>query len=299
MLYPILAELIKLQAASNAGLLKNKYSQRSVTQGDYSSLFRGQGMELDNVRPYIVGDDIRHIDWRVTARTHKPHVKTFQAESDRKIMLIVDANAYMRFGTRGTFKSIQAARAAALLAGMGFKNRDRVGGMVFGDIAGQVQFFPPSRHKAAAWRFLQFLCRPHVAQPQVLLQFALQQLQRNLPTGALIFLLTDLNAILATDPTIYSALKAKSELIFLPIIDPIDASLPQLANLVCADAAGQKVNIAALSQASIRLYAQNWQKDLARLQHLQQKQQIKVIKLYTDQLVHRSINDGLQQLRSH
>ena len=71
MLYPDFIELVKLQTASAGNLLKNKYSQSSIAPGDYNSLFHGQGIEFDSVRPYIVGDDVRYINWRVTARTKK------------------------------------------------------------------------------------------------------------------------------------------------------------------------------------------------------------------------------------
>src|SRR5581483_6122219 len=109
MLFPDLKELIKLKTTSGvAKVLQDRANNR--THGDYTSLFHGLGVEFETVRPYVIGDDVRYIDWRVTARSGKPQVKTFRAECDRNVLVIVDANAYMRFGTRGTFKSIQAAR---------------------------------------------------------------------------------------------------------------------------------------------------------------------------------------------
>ncbi len=299
MLYPNFSELIKLQAASTGNILKNKYNQNSLTAGDYNSLFRGQGMEFDSVRPYIVGDDIRYIDWRVTARTHKPHIKTFQAECDRKIMLIVDSNSYMRFGTRGTFKSIQAARAVALLAGMGFKNRDRVGGLVFGDIAEGVKFFPPTRQRAAAWSLFKLLCEPNVISKQLItLEFALRQLKHISP-GTLIFLITDLEAIIATNVQLFAEIKAKGDLILLPIVDPIDSNFPELSNVVCTNNAGLEVNINAVSAATRKKYAELWHAEQNQLKNILKKYKLKLITLKTNQAVHRDLNYGLQQLRNY
>src|SRR5579871_3200956 len=133
MLFPELRELVKLKAVAGvSNLLQDRTGNR--THGDYASLFHGLGVEFETVRPYVIGDDVRYIDWRVTARSGKPHIKTFRAECDRNVLVVVDANAYMRFGTRNTFKSVQAAKTAALLCWKSLQQQDRVGGAVFGDI---------------------------------------------------------------------------------------------------------------------------------------------------------------------
>jgi uncharacterized protein (DUF58 family) len=298
MLYPDFAELIKLQNASTGNLLKNKYNQNSIAPGDYNSLFHGQGIEFDNVRPYIIGDDIRYINWRVTARTKKPHVKTFQAECDRKILLVVDSNHYMRFGTRGTFKSIQVARAAALLAGMGFKNRDRVGGLVFGDLQQEVEFFPPTRHKTTAWKLFKLLCQPSVEQQQpIALAYALNQLRHNLSTGTLIFLFTDVETIVNTNLDLLAAIRAKGDLVLLPVLDPIDSNLPLINHVTCVNNTNNKIYIRNVSPAMERNYSKNWGTNWRKLQEIIKKYKLKMIVLHTNKAVHRSLNDGLKQLR--
>lgn len=87
-------------------------------------------MEFDEVRVYHPGDDVRTIDWRVTARTGRPHTKLFQEERERPVLVLVDVRAGMRFGTRDCFKSVLAAKAAAVLAWIGIGGGDRVGGLV-------------------------------------------------------------------------------------------------------------------------------------------------------------------------
>src|SRR5471032_501120 len=91
------------------------------------SRFRGRGVDYVESREYQPGDDIRQMDWRVTARSGRPHTKLFQEEREQSILLIIDTNPSMRFGTRARFKSVQAARTAALLAWASVQSGDRVG----------------------------------------------------------------------------------------------------------------------------------------------------------------------------
>ena len=103
----------------------------ATRSGGHLSRFRGRGMEFDESRAYQSGDDVRNMDWRVTARAGAPHVKLFREERERPLWLLVDLGPSMRFGTRVAFKSVIAARAAALLAWAAADKSDRVGGLVF------------------------------------------------------------------------------------------------------------------------------------------------------------------------
>jgi uncharacterized protein (DUF58 family) len=126
-------ELIKLRFGnSDVRLMSNKKILSSVT-GGYGSRFRGRGLEFQEVRAYQAGDDIRNMDWRVTARTGKPHTKIFEEEREKPVFLVVDNSASMHFGSRVTFKSVVAAKAAAILAWSAAANHDRVGGIVYSD----------------------------------------------------------------------------------------------------------------------------------------------------------------------
>jgi len=106
---------------------------RAAQSGQYLSSFRGRGMEFDEVRPYQAGDDVRTLDWRVMARTGKPHTKLFREERERAVLLWVDSRASMLFATRGVFKSVIAAHAAALLGWAAVKQGDRIGGLIFSE----------------------------------------------------------------------------------------------------------------------------------------------------------------------
>ena len=125
-------DLISLRAQAEK-LSLNSIKIRARQGGAYLSRFKGRGMEFDEVRPYQPGDDVRTLDWRVTARTGKPHTKLFREERERAVLFWVDYRAPMFFATRGVFKSVLAARAAALLAWSAVSHGDRLGGLIFSE----------------------------------------------------------------------------------------------------------------------------------------------------------------------
>jgi uncharacterized protein (DUF58 family) len=105
----------------------------SILSGRHASRMRGRGLNFEELRGYLPGDDIRHLDWRVSLRTGKPHVRVYTEERDRPLIVVVDQRMSMFFGSTRAFKSVVAAEAAALAVWMGFAAGDRVGGIVFGD----------------------------------------------------------------------------------------------------------------------------------------------------------------------
>ncbi|SAK46107.1 hypothetical protein AWB75_00883 [Caballeronia catudaia] len=105
----------------------------SILSGRHASRMRGRGLNFEELRGYLPGDDIRHLDWRVSLRTGKPHVRVYTEERDRPLLVMVDQRMSMFFGSSRAFKSVVAAEAAALAIWMGFAAGDRVGGVVFGD----------------------------------------------------------------------------------------------------------------------------------------------------------------------
>lgn len=237
MLFPTLKELIRLKNAVTASGALHASSNTRM-QGDYTSIFHGLGVEFETVRPYVIGDDVRYIDWRVTARSGKPHIKTFKAECDRNVLIVVDANAYMRFGTRGTFKSVQAARVAALLSWKSLQLQDRVGGLIFGDIAKGMQYFKPTKHEHAVLRMLQTLCQPQVdVHAPVNIANALQHAAQMITPQSLVFVISDFSCDdLAAIEKSLLMLRRKCTLVLLPVHDPSDSEIPALGPLVLTNA---------------------------------------------------------------
>ncbi|MCY3731458.1 MAG: DUF58 domain-containing protein, partial [Rhodospirillaceae bacterium] len=127
-----LAELIGLKRAGES-LRVGALRVRALDSGGHLSRFKGRGVEFDESRPYEPGDDLRHMDWRVTARTGKPHTKVFREERDRPVILWLDLRRPMLFATRGAYKAVRAAQTAALVAWSAVANGDRLGGLVFSE----------------------------------------------------------------------------------------------------------------------------------------------------------------------
>src|SRR4051812_16335561 len=228
MLYPDFEELVAL--AQKAKRLRVVAARKATapSSGSRASPFRRHGMEFHEVREYRVGDDIRSLDWRVTARTDRPHVKVFVEERERAVLLCIDANRTMRFGTRRTFKSVQAARAAALLGWQAAGMADRVGCIVFGDVPDGMQVFMPKRSRQGLWQTLKLLSDTRLgAHPTpVPLEDALRQTARIMTSGALVFVISDFQNVTQALEKGLAQLRTLCDVVLLPINDPADAEIP-------------------------------------------------------------------------
>src|SRR5215471_6439917 len=131
--YADLDSLIALQFKAAGFSLKHNQPVHSLLFGRRASHVRGRGLDFEELRGYVAGDDVRSIDWRVTARAQKPYIRVYSEERDRPTMLVVDQRINMFFGSRRSMKSVVAAEAAALTAWRVFSQGDRVGAFVFND----------------------------------------------------------------------------------------------------------------------------------------------------------------------
>ncbi len=228
------AALIGLHRPSAALLLKSS-KIRAQQGGQYLSPFKGRGMEFDEVRPYEPGDDVRTIDWRVTARTGKPHTKRFREERERSVLFWVDYRAPMFFATRGVFKSVFAAHAAALLAWSAVRHGDRLGALVFSET--QHKEIRPQRGKKGVLHFIQALVKYHVREAQsaaVQTQEAsesaasqsLMRLRRVARPGSLVFLMSDFRAMGAQSEAHLAQLSRHCDVLMFSISDALERSLP-------------------------------------------------------------------------
>jgi uncharacterized protein (DUF58 family) len=131
--YVSLEDLVRLEYRARKVSFKARQPVHSILTGRHASRMRGRGLDFEEIRAYLPGDDIRSIDWRVTARTREPHTRVYTEERDRPALLLVDQRVAMFFGTRLNLKSVTAAEAAALSAWRVFLSGDRVGAVVFDD----------------------------------------------------------------------------------------------------------------------------------------------------------------------
>lgn len=162
----------------------------SAISGLHDSRFRGRGMDYLESRTYQAGDDIRNMDWRVTARTGIAHTKLFQEERERPIYLLVDCNQSMRFATHGQFKSVIAAQIAAALGWSAVQQGDRVGVMTFG--YGGIDILKATAGKRGMMAMIQQLVKSdQAAAEQIPLDGALKQLRSVLRPGSLVIIMSD------------------------------------------------------------------------------------------------------------
>jgi len=160
-----------------------------VFAGQYHSVFKGQGIEFDEVREYKMGDDIRSIDWNVTARTGKPHIKKFVEERELMVMILVDASLSCRFGTVNQLKSSLAAEVAAVLASSAIRNNDKVGLIIFTDEI--EKFIPPRKGTSHVLRVIREILYYEPKGKETNIALALDYLNKVTVHRAVSFLISD------------------------------------------------------------------------------------------------------------
>jgi uncharacterized protein (DUF58 family) len=216
--------------------LHRQTPSRAAMAGSNHTRFRGRGMEFAEVRPYQAGDDIRTIDWRVTARTQVPHTKLFQEERERPVFILVDQRSPMFFGSRHMMKSVYAARLAALLAWACHSGGDRLGGILLGD--SQQNDLRAMRGKPGLLHFVNALCAfnqalvsPIPRQPCLPLRGAITQLSQVVKPGSQVFLISDCHDLAADSQEPLNRMAKHSDVILLQVFDPLEAHLPEGAQL--------------------------------------------------------------------
>jgi len=203
---------------------------RSQRIGQYYSPFKGRGMEFDESRPYFPGDDVRNLDWRVTARTGKAHTKLFREERERSVVIWADFQSSMHFATRGKFKSIVAANIAAMLAWSSLHNGDRFGYLLFNENNHLEQ--RPQGGKSNVLNFMKVLSDMSSnpvesgnnwlpASPQALLR-----LRRVTRPGSKIVLIGDFRYFDDQLSMHLSALSKHNDVVLIFIFDPLEMDLP-------------------------------------------------------------------------
>ena len=212
----------------------------SILNGRHASRLKGRGLNFEELRHYSVGDDIRTIDWKVTARAREPYVRVYTEERDRPALLIVDQRMSMYFGSQLNMKSVTAAEAAALAAFRIRDQGDRVGGIVFTDEA-VVEHRPQSSQKALN-RFLASvasantaLSADHIPVASVSLNQPLAAAARIAKTNGLILVFSDFDGMDEITEKILRNLAQRNDVIVFTVTDPIADNLPEGLDIVVSD----------------------------------------------------------------
>lgn len=213
----------------------------SLLAGRHASRLRGRGLNFEEIRRYQPGDDIRQIDWKVTARTRKPHSREFTEERERTTLLLVDQRLSMFFGSVARMKSVTAAESAALAAWRVLSQQDRVGALVFDDH--DIVEVRPQRSQAAVMRILQAIVKKNrglsidagITQSPEMLNEVLRRCDRLAKHDCLVCIISDGAGQDEETHKLLTRVAAHNDVLFGFVYDPMEAELPSVGPLVFAE----------------------------------------------------------------
>ncbi|MGH8419642.1 MAG: DUF58 domain-containing protein [Pseudomonas sp.] len=291
-----LAELIEMRHRVREVQLFSSPGRRSPLIGLHHSKLRGRGVDFDQVRVYQAGDDVRTIDWRVTARTQEPHTKLFHEERERPIFIMVEQSRRLFFGSGVMFKSVLAAQAAALIGWAALGHNDRVGGLVFGD--NEHYEIKPRRSKQSLLQLLNRLVRVNqslhteAVSDRDTFGVALRRAREVLRPGSLVFILCDERTLSDSAEQQLALLSRHCDLLLLPLSDPLDHALPAAGLLRFADR-GAQLELDTLNPDLRQTYRAQGEARQARWELLAKKLRVLMIPLSTQQQMVEQLRDYL------
>ena len=215
--------------------IKTRHIVNNLFGGEYHSAFKGMGIEFAEVREYYPGDDIRAIDWNVTARTGKPFIKKFDEERELTVMLMIDVSASGFFGTGELLKSDVMIELASILSFSAINNNDKVGLLLFSDRI--EKYIPPKKGKSHVLRVIREMIYHRAKDRDTDISFALEHIQRVLKRKSIIFLISDF-----WDNSFQQAMKLinkKHDLINIQILDKAEYSFPKVGFVKINDVESQ------------------------------------------------------------
>jgi uncharacterized protein (DUF58 family) len=270
---PEILRQVKLLELRTRGLVNSLFS------GEYRSVFKGQGMEFSEVREYQSGDEVRSIDWNVTARMRKPYVKRYIEERELTVLLCVDLSGSERFGTRRRFKSELASELAAVLAMSAIRNNDRVGAVLFTDRIEHV--VPPRKGRRHALRLMRDLLAFEPVGSGTDIASALEYTGRMLPHKSIIFIVSDFQAPDLEHPL--KLLAQRHDVVAVTVDDPSEQVLPDLGLARFIDPeTGQTLDVNTSARVVRARFAAAVDAELSARRHLLRRLAIDEIPIHTD-----------------
>ena len=228
--------------------IKTRRLSDHIFSGEYHSSFKGRGMTFSEVRQYQFGDDIRSIDWNVTARYHEPYIKVFEEERELTMMLMVDISGSESFGTQQQFKKDILTEISATLAFSAIQNNDKVGLLLFSD---EIELFiPPKKGKTHVLRIIRELIEFEPKSKKTDLTFALRYLSNVMKKKAIVFILSDF-----VDTGYDNALKIvgkKHDVTGIRVYDKLETKLPKLGMVPMRDVESDKIILVNTNSKSVR-----------------------------------------------
>jgi len=250
-----------------------------VFSGEYHSVFKGRGMEFSEVREYQFGDDIRTIDWNVSARAGHPYVKVFEEERELTVMLLVDVSSSANFGTFKQMKGELAVELCAVLAFSAIKNNDKVGLVIFTDRI--EKFVPPKKGKPHVLRVLRELLYHKPAGAGTDISGALEYLNRVQRKRATVFLVSDF--LSENYERALRVANKRHDIVAVTVVDPREREMPDVGLIEFEDAeTGDKLTIDTSDSALMNLFSSQVVDEHAAREKLFASMDIDSIDIYTD-----------------
>jgi len=270
---PEVLRQVKLLELRTRGLVNSLFT------GEYRSVFKGQGMEFSEVREYQAGDEVRSIDWNVTARMQRPYVKRYIEERELTVMLAVDVSGSERFGTRRRFKSEVASELAAVLTMSAIRNNDRVGGLMFTDRIEHV--VPPRKGRRHALRLIRDILAFEPQGRGTDIAGATEYLNKMLAHKAIIFLVSDFLGEQIERPL--KLLAQRHDLVAVTVEDPSERTLPDvgLARFIDPET-GETLDVDTSNPAVRQRFNATVAEEAERRKHLLRRLAIDEIAVRTD-----------------
>ena len=290
-----LAQLIDIRHRVREVPLFTTPHRRSPLVGLHHSKLRGRGVDFDQVRIYQAGDDVRTIDWRVTARTQEPHTKLFHEERERPVYILIEQSQRLFFGSGKVFKSVLAAEVASLVGWAALSHNDRVGGLVFGH--GEHHEIKPRRSKQSLLQLLDQLTRANrhlsseLAVDADAFGLALRRAREVLRPGSLAIIICDERTLSDAAEQQLSLLSRHIDLLLLPVFDPLDHALPAAGLLRFAEQ-GKRLELDTHDAGLRENYRQLGLARTARWKRLADRLRLPLMPLSTQ-------HDLVDQLRQH
>ncbi|MEX2092579.1 MAG: DUF58 domain-containing protein [Pirellulales bacterium] len=258
--------------------IHTRHIVNEMLAGQWNSAFKGRGIEFEEVRPYEIGDDVRAIDWNVTARTGRPYIKLFREEREMAVMLLVDLSASQSLGTQWQTKRELVTELSATLAFSAIKSSDKVGLTLFTD--GIEKFVPPRKGTRHVLRIIRELLYCEPMGQGTSLRKALEHLNRTASRRTVVFLVSDFQ-----DTGYEKALKVarrKHDVIPLVVADEREFTMPEVGLVRLRDAeTGKMVALDTFSKANRQAYEALTRRQAAERDMLFRKLQLDPIHIYT------------------
>jgi uncharacterized protein (DUF58 family) len=262
--------------------IKTRGLSRNIFAGEYHSQFKGRGMAFAEVREYQPGDDVRTIDWNVTARLNKPYVKVFEEERELTVMLLVDVSGSRNFGTLTQTKRDQMAEVAATLAFSTIENNDKVGVLFFSDKV--EKYIPPKKGKRHVLHIIHELLSFEPNSTGTNIAQALQYFQNAQKRRTTAFLISDLISEDYGRQDLWTLVSRKHDLNVVQIYDRRDAELPDLGLIKLKDAeTGERIWVDSSIEKVRNQFAQDWNKQQEHLDTLFTHAGVAHVSVRTDQ----------------